>query len=375
MPSDKPDLPEPSDRKRKARRILFLAGPLLLVLVGGGLYLISGRYVSTDNAYVGQNKVVISAQVAGPVTEVDVSENDSVQKGQVLFRIDPTPYQVALARARAGVEGARAQVKKLQAAFRQQQETLALDQANQAFAQREYQRLDKLAGSKFASQEQLEQARHNLDVARQQVAITRQAIEQLLAQLGGKPDGPIEQQPAYREAKAAVEQAQLDLSHTSVKAPFAGIAHNVPEPGQYVDSGGAVMAVVSSSNAWIDANFKETDLTHVRTGQPVRIEVDTYPGRTWHGVVQSISQATGAEFSVLPPQNATGNWVKVVQRIPVRIFVQAEDDAPALRAGMSTSVRIDTGQYRHLPALAQALLLRLQPPAVYVAEAGNVRVQ
>ena len=359
-----------AERRRLIRRILFLAGPLLVLVVGGGLYLISGRYVSTDNAYIGQDKVVISAQVAGSITEVDVAENQSVDKGQVLFRIDPAPYQVALSRARAGVEAARAGIQKLQAAYRQQQETLILDKNNESFAEREYRRLDQLAGSKFASQEQLEQAKHGLDVARQQIAITQQSIAQILAQLGGKPDVPVEDQPAYQQAQAAVQQAALDLSHTTVTAPFAGVVHKVPEPGQYVDSGGAVTALVSDANSWVDANFKETELTYVRPGQPVRVEVDTYPGRTWRGVVKSISQATGSEFSVLPAQNATGNWVKVVQRIPVRISVRAEDGAPPLRAGMSTNVRIDTGQYRHLPEVAQAMLLRWQPPAVYLAAAA-----
>lgn len=361
---------ERAGKRRRIRRILFLAGPLLLIIVGGGFYMTSGRYVSTDNAYVGQDKVVVSAQVAGSIIGVDVSENQSVDKGQVLFRLDPAPYQVALARARAGVEAARADIEKLQAAYRQQQETLVLDESNEAFADREYHRLDKLAGSKFASQEQLEQAKHNLDIAHQQIAITKQAIAQLLAQLGGRPGVPLQDQPVYQQAQAAVEQAALDLSHTTITAPFAGVVHKVPEPGQYVDSGGAVMALVSDANSWVDANFKETDLTYVRPGQPVRVEVDTYPGRTWRGVVKSISQATGAEFSVLPAQNATGNWVKVVQRIPVRIAVRAEDGAPPLRAGMSTNVRIDTGQYRHLPEFAQAMLLKWQPPAVYLAAAA-----
>lgn len=345
------------------RRTLFIAGPVMLFSVGGFFYLTGGRYVSTENAYTHQDKVAVSAELDGPIITVAVVENEDVQQGQLLFRVDPAAFEMALNRTRAQLDLIRQDIEgRLKAAYRQKQTELALAETNVAFAEREFQRKTKLAKIHAVPQNELDQARHDRDVARRQIDIARQQIAQLLAELGGDPDLPVDEHPRFREAKAAYDQAVLELAHTEVKAPFAGVVSKVPEVGQYVKSGVAVLAIVGDDRTWIEANFKETQLTHVKPGQSVEIEVDTYPGTTWHGRVASISQATGAEFSILPPQNASGNWVKIVQRIPVRITVTNKSDSLVLRAGMSAEVEIDTEQYSHLPRFAQLLLLWMSPP-------------
>ncbi len=336
------------DARRRLRCILMIAGPALVMLVGGWFYVTGGRYVSTENAYVKADKVAVSAEVTGPVAQVTVAENQHVAKGAPLFTIDDRPYRVALARADAALKAAREDVAGLKASYQEKQAELKVARSNADFAERDFTRQNTLFREKFASQAKLDDARRNRDVARQRVAVVEQEIAQIVASLGGNPDLPVESQARYLEAKAVRDQAALDLERTVVRAPFAGIASNVPKPGQFAAPGTAMMSVVADSGLWIEANFKEDALTYVQPGQPVTIEVDTYPGRKWHGTVASIAQATGAEFSVLPPQNATGNWVKVVQRIPVRVAIPAVAGAPQLRAGMSASVEIDTGHRRGL---------------------------
>ena len=342
--------------QRWLRRLLLALGPVLLLGIAGYFYVTGGRYVETDNAYVKADKVSLSAEISGPIIEVLVEENEHVTPGQVLFRIDPAPYQLAMAKAQARLLGVRALLESVAATYKQKQEEIKRDITDQAFTEREFKRLSGLAQKNLASQASLDGARHDMDMATQQIAITRQALEQLAAQLGGNPGNPLEDHPLYKESQAAVDDAQLNLNHTEVRAPFAGIAQKKPEPGQYVRIGEPVMAVVADHGMWIEANFKETDLTHVRPGQDVSIEVDTYPGQSWRGTVESLSQASGSEFSLLPAQNATGNWVKVVQRIPVRIAIQPQAGASPLRAGMSTIVEIDTKYQRPLPGLVQLAL-------------------
>lgn len=357
--------------RRRVRRLLLWGGPLLVLALGAFFYFTSGRYVGTDNAYVKADKVAVSARVEGSILEVDVSENQKVARDQVLFRIDPTPFRIALDQAQAQLDGVRADLLALQAQYRQREDQLRLAQSNRDYAARELQRQTGLDKRKLTSQAALDQARHTLEQAKQQVQVTREQMAQLQAQLGGDIDAPVTEHPRYREALAARQRAALDLAHATVKAPFSGVASNTPEPGAYVKPGAAVMSIVAAGDVWVEANFKETDLTHVHPGQPVTIEVDTYPGQKWHGRVASVSQATGAEFSVLPPQNATGNWVKVVQRIPVRIAVHADQHPQVLRAGMSTNVEIDTGNYRALPGFMRAALNRL---GILRADAAEVPV-
>jgi membrane fusion protein, multidrug efflux system len=355
QPQSQPQAPFVAQRKRW-RKPLLLVVPLLVVAIGAFFYFTGGRYVSTDNAYVRADNVTVSAEVSGPIVSVAVRDNEHVAKDQVLFRIDEQPFRIALDRAGAALRAEREQIESLKAQYGETVEALKLAETNAAFARREFDRQAKLARTKVASEATLDSARNKYDQATQQIAVTRQQIAQIRAKLGGDPDAPAEDRASYQQAKAAVADATLNLAHTVVHAPFAGVASNKPQVGAYVTAGDAVMSVVADAGAWIEANFKETDLTHVVPGESVTVTVDTYPDHEWHGTVESISQATGAVFSVIPPQNATGNWVKVVQRIPVRIALTSAADAPPLRAGMSTQVEIDTGSRHRLTKLVQSVL-------------------
>src|SRR5262245_9080966 len=303
------------ENKRTLRRVLLLAGPLVVAAVAAVVYLSGGRYVETDNAYLQSDKVAVSAEVPGPVSEVLVQQNAPVSAGQVLFRIDDRPYRVALQRAQAGLAKARTDVAATEASYREAAAKLDSAKTNLSFAEREFARQKELADKKFISLASLDGARKALDLARQQLSAAEQELGRIAASLGGRPGLPAEQNPGVREAQSALAQAELDLARTEVRAPFAGLASAPPKVGQYLNPGNAAMAVVADARVWVEANFNETDLTYVAPGQQVAVKVDTYPGRAWHGTVESVSPATGAQFSVLPPQNATGNWVKIVQRI------------------------------------------------------------
>ncbi|WP_085883471.1 HlyD family secretion protein [Oceanibacterium hippocampi] len=357
-----PALADPPRRRRRRwlRPLMLLLGPLLVIAAGGYVYLTGSRFVGTENAYLKADKVMISAEVTGLLTEVAVRENQHVAKGDVLFRIDDRSYRIALDEAEAKLAGVRDQIADLKAVYRQKVEERGLAKANIAFAQREFERQASLLKSRATPESKYDTARHALDVARLQLPIIDQQLAQIRAQLGGDPASPVEQHASYRAAVAERDRAALELARTVVVAPLAGIASNTPDPGQVVVGSGPmsspVMSVVADDGFWIEANFKETELTHVRPGQPVEIRVDTYPDAVWEGTVASISQATGAEFSVIPPQNATGNWIKVVQRIPVRIALPGADAAHPLRAGMSAIVEIDTGHEREMPGFLRTAL-------------------
>lgn len=333
-------------QKRRLRRLLLWGGPLLVALVTGFLYITGGRYVSTENAYIKANKVSVSTQVAGPIDRVEVHENEPVRKGQLLFRIDQHPYQLSVDRARARLLEALGELESLRAKYHQKKQEMELAATRLAHARRNLEREKALANRDLSSRSKLDDLKFRVDEARQQRQVLQKALKEILARLGD-PNIDVKDHPLYHEAEAQLKKAKLDLAHTEVTAPFSGIASQTPESGSYARPGQPVMAIVSADKLWITANFKETDITHMEAGQPVTIHVDSYPGHAWKGHVQSISQASGAEFSVLPPQNATGNWVKVVQRIPVRIAV--DSTGPQLRAGMSTEVKVDTGRYGRLP--------------------------
>lgn len=360
-------------RRRWVRLVLLLLGPAVVLAGAGYVYVTGQRYVSTDNAYLKSDKVAISAQVSGPIVEVTVAENQAVAQGDLLFRLDAKPFLVALEQAKAKLASVRQNIAALKADYRQKQEELRLADENLAYAQVVFHRQSELTRQQVASEAKFDEAKHAVDVARQQISVLQQQEVATLAQLGGNPNIAVEDHPDFRAAQASLDQAALDLEHVRVVAPFAGIASKKPEVGQYVQAGTPIMSVIADRGTWIEANFKETDLTHVKLGQPVAVTVDTYPDRRWQGTVESISQATGAEFSVLPAQNATGNWVKVVQRIPVRIMIKsAGQGGDILRAGMSTVVDIDTGYSPPLPAFVRAPLRWLAAvTGVSPARAGN----
>lgn len=343
-------------RRRWLRPLLLIAGPLAVIVGGTVWYYSGGRYISTENAYIHADKVAVSAQVAGPIQTVAVKENQAVAKGDVLFQIDRGTYEIAVEQAEANLQSVRQDVQALKETYQQEKASAELAQTNLEYAQRRYDRQAKLLKNNVVSQATLDDVQNALDKAEQQIKLDRFLMRTTLARIGGSADVPVEKTAQYQQAKAQLDQAQLDLAHTTVKAPFNGVAGNTPEPGQYVTPGSAVLSLVSSDGIWIDGNFKETQLTYVKPGQAVDIEVDAYPDQVWQGTVASVSPATGSEFSVLPAQNATGNWVKVVQRIPVRIAVDTEADGPVLRAGMSTQVEIDTHHQRELPAFARTAL-------------------
>jgi membrane fusion protein (multidrug efflux system) len=344
-------------RRQLARRILLPLGPLALTTVALATWLAGGRYVTTDNAYVRADKVAVSADVAGAVVEIAVKDNQRVAAGDLLFRVDDEPYRIALAAAEAQLGNVRNDIAALQATHRQRLADIRQAEADIAWYEREFRRQSELAQRSIASQSRLDEARHNLDAARQRVAALRQEADAALAKLGGDDATPIEQQAAYRRARADVEKARRDLRRSNVAAPIAGIVTRVEsiQVGSYLGPGQPAFALVAIDDAWVEANPKETDLTHVKPGDRARITVDAYPGRRWTGHVASVSPGTGAEFAVLPAQNASGNWVKVVQRVPVRIHLDPAEDAPTLRAGMSVEAEIDTGYQRGLGELLATL--------------------
>ena len=326
----------------RMRTIIFLGIPAALLIIGATIYFLSGRYVSTDNAYVKADMVTVSPEVAGKITEVYVSENQHVEKGDPLFQIDPENYRIALQEAESQLAQAAATVKGQQARYHMTLEQIELAKSSAEYYQREFDRQAKLARRDFASQQKLDEAKHNLDTARHLSKVLAASMGEIVASLDGKPEAPVEEHSAYQAARAQRDNAALNLERTTVRAPFSGVLGRKPQLGDAVAQGAPVVTLISDHNVWVEANFKETQLTNVRPGQSATVEIDTYPGHEWHGHVASIAQGTGSEFSVLPAQNATGNWVKVVQRIPVRIEIDQEENDPPIRAGMSSDVEIDT---------------------------------
>ena len=338
--------------RSRLRFALLVVLPLLALLIGGAIYLLGGRYVETDNAYVKADKVPVSADVSGTVAQVFVRENQAVVQGQALFALDPAAFQIAVRKAEAKLGQVRADLDAQKASYREKQAEIALARTKYAFARRDQQRQADLVAQHFISSARYDDVRQTSDVAAQQIAALTQDLKRIAENLGGSVDTPVERHPDYLAALAGLAQAKLDLAHAVVHAPLPGVVTKPPKPGQYVDAGATAMALVAGSAPWVEANFTETDLTYVHPGQPVKVSVDTYPGVVWRGVVDSLSPATGAEFSLIPAQNATGNWVKIAQRVPVRIRLGDSAHLPQLRAGLSTEVKIDTGHRRRLLGFA-----------------------
>ena len=332
--------------RQRLRLPLMVAGPAVVILGGLWWYLTTGRYVSTDDAYIQSARTVISADVSGRVLTVEVHDNQRVAKGQVLYRLDPHSYEVAVADATAQLGMARLQVEALKATYQQKLADNKAAQETLDYAQREYDRQKKLLGSGVASQQQFDQAANALEVARQKVASSRHDIGNVLAQLGGNPDIPVGDHPMVQRAQAVVDAKQIDLNDTVIRAPDNGIVTKVEQlqVGDYMTAATPVFSLMSDQ-VWVEANFKETELTHMRPGQDATVEIDTYPDADCRGKVTSLSPGTGLTFSLLPPENATGNWVKVVQRLPVRLSVDCSSADVPLHAGLSVTVEVDT-RYR-----------------------------
>ena len=316
---------------------LLVAAAVLAWLLFGGQ-----RYVSTENAYIKIDMVSLTADVSGPLTAVNVERNQPVTQGQVLAEVDPAPYRIALSEAQADKLAVKNRIFSERADYARVEAELTQARNDLAYYQRELHRLTSMNRS-AVSRTQLDAARQKRDQARSQLQILDQDLASLKAKLGGGPEVPVEDHPDYQVAIAREEQAAYNLAHTRIVAPASGIVGGAtPMLGERVNAGVPVLTLAKGHSIWVEANLKETQLTQVREGQPVEVEVDSYPGQIWHGVVQSLSPATGSEYALIPPQNASGNWVKVVQRLPVKLKLQDLDGKPPLRAGMSAEVRIDT---------------------------------
>jgi membrane fusion protein, multidrug efflux system len=344
-------------RRRWVRGAFFLLLPLALI-AGAYWYVTGGQVMSTDDAYVEADKVGISTDVSGIVTEIGVSNNQEVAEGQVLFRMDDLPFRLALERAEAQVGIVRNDLNALKANYGDMQAQIKQARNDIEYYDREFHRQQDLAAKNIASQQTFDTARRNLQNAQQKLASLNQQLAAIAANLNGDPSIPVERHPRYRDAVAQRDEAARQLDHTIVKAPFAGIVTNVPSiaPGKYLQASMTAFYLVATDHLWVDSNPKETELTYVHPGQPVTVTVDTYPDVEWHGTIESISPAAAQEFSLLPAQNTSGNWVKVVQRIPMRVRVDTSDkNLPPLRAGMSVEVDVDTGHTRGLPHFLAAL--------------------
>jgi membrane fusion protein, multidrug efflux system len=359
-PAETPSAPEKapqSPRRHWVRLVSFALLPLVLI-AGGYWYVTGGQVMSIDDAYVEADKVGISNDVSGIVKEVDVTENQHVEAGRVLYRLDDLPFRLALERAEAQVGMVGDALNALKANYRDIQAQIKQAQYDIEYYDREFHRQQELAAKSFASQQTFDTAHRNLQNAQQKLASLDQQLAAIAANLNGNPDGPVERNPRYLDALAQRDEAARQLDHTVVKASFAGIVTNVPSiaPGKYLPASTTAFYLIAAGHVWVDANPKETELTYVHPGQPVTVTVDTYPDTQWGGTVESISPAAAQEFSLLPAQNTSGNWVKVVQRIPMRVRVDTSDkNLPPLRAGMSVEVDVDTGHTRGLPHFLAAL--------------------
>jgi membrane fusion protein, multidrug efflux system len=341
----------PRSARRWVRPALILLLPVALI-AGGYRYVSGGQLTSMDDANVEADKVGVSTDVSGIVREVDVAENQRVASGQVLFALDDLPFRLALQRADAQVGITGDALDALKANYADLQAQIKQGQDDVDYFRTEAGRQQDLLNAHVASQSTFDTAHRNLLNAEQKLASLNQQLGAIAANLDSKPNGPIEQDASYRNAVAQRDEAARQLAHAVVRAPFAGIVTNVPAiaPGKYLPASTTAFYLVHADHVWVDANPKETDLTYVRSGQRATVKVDTYPGMQWRGAVESISPTAAQEFSLLPAQNSSGNWVKVVQRIPVRIRVDTSDAAlPPLRAGMSVEVEVDTGHRRGLP--------------------------
>jgi len=340
--------------RRHRRFLLLVVLPLVAAVAGLIFYLNGGRYVTTDDAYVGAQKVLITPDISGKIDKVVVKEGQQVNEGDVLFTIDREPFQLAVDQAKAQLDQARTTYDNLIANVKIYGQMLDLAQQGVDLKQRDVDRKQSLVNQKVGSQLDLDNSANSLVTAGAQMQFVKQQLSNAKAQLLGNPDLPLEQFPPYAQAKAQLGMAERNLDHTVLRAPMPGVATQVEQIqlGRFVAAGTPVFSIIDVANPWVDANPKESDFTYVGVGQPASLEVDAFPDHVFKGYVGSLSPGTGAQFAILPPQNATGNFVKVVQRVPVRVYFDMNDPlVKKLKAGMSVYATIDTGHKRSLASL------------------------
>jgi len=337
---------KPARSRAKLRLVLLVVLPLIALAAGAYFYLMSGRYISTDNAYVGAQKVLITPDISGKIAKVTVTEGQRVNAGDALIEIDPEPFRISVTQAEARLASVRTEFANLKTNLASLGRRIALARETADLKQRDVERKNTPLANRTGSQVDMDNALNAVVAAKTQLEMLEQQQEAIRNQLLGDENLAIEKYPPYAQAAAALGQAKRDLDHTVLRAPIAGMATQVAsiQMGRYVSAGTPVFSLIDDARPWVDANPKETDITHLRIGQPVSIYVDTFPGRAFRGTVAAVSPGTGAQFAILPPQNASGNWVKVVQRVPVRIEFTQSEDVRDLRAGMSVTVDIDTGR-------------------------------
>jgi membrane fusion protein, multidrug efflux system len=335
------------------RPLLMLGGILVVAVASGAYWLTGGRYVSIDDTYVRAAKETIATDVSGIVASVPVHEGQRVKKGEVLLRLDPRQFQIAVEGAKANLGGISSDLNAMKVDYQRMLRDVEVKQSQVQSDQAEFDRFANLVKGGGVTRSEYDNMRFKLAADQQGVQALKTTAEVQLAKLGGNPDVDIHTMADYRQAQAKLDEAQRQLDHSVIYAPFDGIVTQVDtvQPGMYLAASTAAFGIVSTENVWVEANPKETELTWVKVGDPVDVTVDTYPGRTWKAEVESIAPNSGSEFSVLPAQNTSGNWVKVVQRIPVRIRVERQPGEPELRAGMSVEAEIDTGHRRTLADL------------------------
>jgi membrane fusion protein (multidrug efflux system) len=350
--TDAPRVAKAPTRRRIGRRALrpiLMLGGILVVVIGASYYwLTGGRYVSIDDAYVRAAKEVMATDVTGIVLDVPVKEGQRVAKGDILLRLDPRPFEIAVASANANVGGVISGLNAMKLDYKRMLGDVAVKQAQVDADQANTDRFAALVKNGGVTRAEFDNARFQLAANQQNVLALKVAAAVQLARLGGDPEVDVHRMSDYLQAQARLDEAQRQVDHTVIRAPFAGIVTQVDtvQPGMYLAAATAAFGLISTDRVWVEANPKETELTHVKLGDPVQLTVDTYPGREWKATVQSIAPNSGSEFSILPAQNTSGNWVKVVQRIPVRIEIERKAGDPELRAGMSVEVEIDTGYHR-----------------------------
>jgi membrane fusion protein (multidrug efflux system) len=330
---------------------LLLLGVAAVAIATLYFWLTGGRYMSTDDAYVQAARASISSNVSGKVVAIAVVDNQRVKRGDLLFQLDDQPYRIAVAAARAKLGTVQLQVGVDKATYRQRLAALAAAKDTLDYQQKEYERRQKLRADGVVTQAQFDQAKHAFEEARQQMEAAQHQVDSALAALGGDPNIDPARHPAVQATQAELDRAELNLSYTRITAPDDGIVTKVEQlhAGDYVEAANPVFALISTHDVWVEANFKEDQLTHMRIDQPATVDIDTYPGQTFKARVASIAPGTGSQFSALPPENATGNWVKVVQRVPVRLEFSGNNPDVPLHSGLSADVSVDTGHRRRFP--------------------------